>query len=168
MMTARQRCLAVRVALMNLRALAVVAVVSGVASSGCHYARGVGFAGHLPPGRPSFVAGMPEGYWIWEDRQGWHLRTTSDIQRHFHGAVQAVGGSVGALRPVGAAAGRVRRDDDTIAFDYQAEGGEQGFDWVSTGCSRFEIYIDGTTRPLRVFLGGEESSPARVPFAICG
>ena len=30
-----------------------------------------------------------------------------------------------------------------------------------------ELYIDGASRPLRVFLGGSEDSPTHVPFASC-
>ncbi len=139
-------------------------------AAGCLHARGIGYVrDDMPPGRPSFVAGMPEGYWIWQDTQGWHVRTTSDVPRHFYGTIEAVSGDVSEVRAVGRAAGSVRRNGSTIRFDYQSIGGEQGFDWTgSDQCNRFELYIDGTTRPLRVFLGGVEASPSRVPFAVCG
>jgi hypothetical protein len=150
------------------RPLALLALFSTLV--GCHHARGLGFIrDSLPPGRPSFTLGGPEGYWIWKDHQGWHLRTTSDAPRHFQGEIEMVGAAPSAVQAVGKAAGGVRREGDDIEFDYQAAGGEQGFDWTSSsGCGRFELYIDGTTRPLRVFLGGVEASPARVPFAVCG
>lgn len=149
--------------------LTVVLLVCASAIDACHYASGVGYADSIPPGRPDFAPGTPEGYWIWQDRQGWHLRTTSDAPRHFRGTIEAMGGDPADLRAVGGAAGAVRQEGSRIQFEYDAAGGEQGFDWVSSsGCNRFEITIDGTTRPLRVFLGGVEESPARVPFAVCG
>lgn len=143
-------------------------VLTPFALAGCHYARGVGFSSHMPDGRPAFLAGMPEGYWIWEDSRGWHLRTTSDVPKRFHGVVESVDGSVRHIRPVGGAARGVAPGDDAIAFDWESSGGEQGFDWTaSDDCARFDLYIDGDTRPLRIHLGGAEQNPARVPFAVC-
>ncbi len=144
-------------------------VIATALLGACHYAQDVGYVREdLPPGKPYFVAGSPEGYWIWRDRQGWHLRTTSDVPRRFQGSVETVGGQVSTVRPVGRAEGGVHREGANIEFDYQASGGEQGFDWTaSSGCSRFDLYIDGETRPLRVFLGGIDTSPNRVPFAVC-
>jgi predicted small secreted protein len=154
----------------NARSLPLAVLLAGLALSGCSYARGVGFSEDLPTGRPTFVAGLPEGYWIWQDGDVWHLRLTSDVRRHFSGAVENVGvGGISEFRPVGKGTRGVRNQDGVIAFDLDVEGGEHGFDWKSpSGCNRFDIYIDGDSRPLRVFLGGVESSPNRVPFAICG
>lgn len=148
--------------------LGVVIATSLLAA--CHYASDIGYIrDDLPPGRPYFVAGSPEGYWIWRDRQGWHLRTTSDAPRRFQGTIETVGGGVSTVRPIGRADGAVHHEGANIDFDYSAAGGEQGFDWTaSSGCSRFDLYIDGTTRPLRVFLGRIEDSPSRIPFAVCG
>ncbi|MFL5263099.1 MAG: hypothetical protein ACJ79E_17835 [Anaeromyxobacteraceae bacterium] len=138
-----------------------------LALAGCHHASGVGFTSRMPDGRPPFAAGAPEGYWIWQDARGWHLRATSDVPRRFHGVVESVDGSVAEVRAVGVRRG-VSPGEDAIAFDWQSSGAEQGFDWAaSDDCARFELYIDGDTRPLRVFLGGGEQSPARVPFAVC-
>ncbi len=152
------------------RSMTLGALVLTSLLAACHHARGVGYIrDEMPPGRPDFVAGAPEGYWIWQDRQGWHLRTTSDVPRRFQGNIETVGGQVSTVRPVGSTDGGVRREGSNIDFDYRALGGEQGFDWTaSSGCNRFELYIDGETRPLRVFLGSVETSPVRVPFAVCG
>jgi hypothetical protein len=135
--------------------------------AGCHYAGGVGFTSHMPAGQPPFAAGSAEGYWIWQDASGWHLRTAADVPRRFHGVVESVDGSVAKVRSVGVRRG-VSPGDDAIAFDWESSASEQGFDWAaSDGCARFDIYIDGDARPLRVFLGSGEQSPARVPFAVC-
>ena len=143
-------------------------VASLAALAACHYARGVGFTSRMPEGRPSFASGSPEAYWIWGDKRGWHLRTTSDVPRRFHGLVESVDGSVSHVRLLGAAGRGVSPGKDAIAFDWESSGGEQGFDWTtSDGCVRFDIYIDDDTRPLRVFLGRGELSPERVPFALC-
>ena len=143
-------------------------VASFAAVAACHYARGVGFTSRMPAGRPAFVSGSPEAYWIWGDSRGWHLRTTSDVPRRFHGLVESVNGGVSQVRAVGAAMGGVSPGKDAIAFDWDSFGGEQGFDWTTSDrCVRFDIYIDDDTRPLRVFLGGGDRTPGRMPFAVC-
>ena len=155
--------------ILNARGVSVPLLLAGLLFTSCSYARGAGVPDSLPPGRPGFYAGMPEGYWIWQDQQGWHLRITCDVPRHFHGAVANVGfGGIKQVKAVGTAARGLRSENGLIAFDMQVEGGVHGFDWSpSSGCNRFELYIDGASRPLRVFLGGSEESPAHVPFAAC-
>jgi len=153
----------------TMRRSSLPILLAGLLSTACSYARGVGVPDSLPGGRPGFAEGMPEGYWIWQDQQGWHLRITSDVPRHFHGAVENVGiGRIKQVTPVGLAAQGVRSENGLIAFDMHVHGGVHGFDWKpASGCNRFELYIDGASRPLRVFLGGAEESPTRVPFAVC-
>ena len=133
----------------------------------CHYARGVGYTTAMPEGRPAFRAGAPEGYWIWQDRLGWHLRATSAAPHRFHGLVESPDGSVSQVKAVGTSRG-LSPGQDAIAFDWESSGGEHGFDWAtSDGCARFDLYIDDDPRPLAVFLGGAKETPARMPFAVC-
>ncbi len=146
-----------------------LALALAIVQAGCTYARGVGSPAALAPGRPEFVPGLTEGYWIWQDSGGWHLRTTSDLPRRFHGELEPVGGAISSVRAVGGAPEpQVGGGGDRIVFDWQAEGGERGIDWIaSSGCTRFQLYIDGDPRPTRVFLGGPSDSPDVIPFAVC-
>ncbi len=154
---------------MTVRALGPIAGMALLAA-GCTYARGAGKPERLAAGRPEFAPGLSEGYWIWEDRDGWHLRTTSDVRRRFHGAVEPVGGSISAVRAVGAGPEALARGGagDRVEFSWEGDGGAQGLDWrASSGCTRFTLYIDGDTRPFRVFLGGPGETPDHIPFAVC-
>jgi hypothetical protein len=124
----------------------------------------------IAPGRPYFGPGAPEAYWIWHDEGGWHLRTTTAGMAHrFHGTVLALGGQIMDARPSRPEwQDRIRMSPGGIAFDFVTQGGEEGFDWhVSSGCNRFEIYVDGVPRPGRVRLGGPSSVPRHVPFDRC-
>src|SRR5262245_9347193 len=55
-----------------------------------------------PEGQPrNFKAGETHRYFVWHDREGWHLRTTTARQRHrFHGEVIAIEGLITELRPL--------------------------------------------------------------------
>jgi len=121
-------------------------------------------------GRPAFGPGASEAYWIWRDAHGWHLRTTSAGTPHrFHGAIVPLDGEIADVRPT-----RLERDDrikmgqHEIRFAFVTQGGADGFDWhVTSGCTRFKIFIDGAARPDLVHLGGFANRPQHVPFARC-
>ncbi len=136
--------------------------------AGCHSFQTVGWPSGIADGSPPPQDFLAEGYRIWQDGQGWHLRTRSDLPRRFQGLVDAGWGQVTDFRPVGDV-GQVQTTPTSFAFDFQTDAsGERGFDWRATnGCNRFEVYIDGDARPLRVLLP-EGDSPARIPFALCG
>ncbi|HUK65681.1 MAG TPA: hypothetical protein VLV17_02550 [Anaeromyxobacteraceae bacterium] len=124
----------------------------------------------IGPGRPVFAPGATEAYWIWHDQGGWHLRTTTAGAAHrFHGSVVALGGEMADVRPKRIEwKDRIRMSPSAISFDFVTQGGEEGFDWrVSSGCNRFEIFVDGTARPGLVRLGGAAVPPRHVPFDRC-
>jgi hypothetical protein len=124
----------------------------------------------ISPGRPAFHSGSPEAYWVWHDEGGWHLRTTTAGARHrFHGWVEPIGGRVEDFRPTRLEWGdRVRVAARGIEFDFETAGAEDGFDWrVSSGCSRFELFIDGAAHPGKIHLGGAASHPHHTPFERC-
>ena len=135
--------------------------------AGCHHAGGIGFTSHMPEGRPPFAAGSGGGLLDLAGRARVAPADRLRRARRFHGIVESVDGSVAEVRPIGTRRG-VSPGEDAIAFDWESAGTEQAFDWAaSDDCARFDIYIDDDARPLRVFLGGGEQSPARVPFAVC-
>ena len=124
----------------------------------------------IAPGRPPFGPGAPEAYWIWHNQGGWHLRTTTaGLAHRFHGAVVPLGGNIVDVRasrlewqdriPGGRAGDSVRLRDS---------GWRRRLDWhVTSGCNRFEIFIDGVARPGLVHLGGPAHQPRHVPFDRC-
>ncbi len=154
---------------MRARAFAAMGAAAALAAMGCSYARGVGAPMRVTAGRAGYAPGLGEGYWIWQDDAGWHLRTTSDLPRRFRGSVETVGGgAIERLKPVGVAGVSLAANGRRLEFQWAGESVEQGFDWASpSGCNRFAVYVDDEPRPLAVHLGAADESPARVPFAVC-
>ncbi len=154
---------------MRVRAFAAMGAAAALAAMGCSYARGAGAPMRGAAGRAGYAPGVGEGYWIWQDASGWHLRTTSDLPRRFQGSVETVGGgTIESLKPVGVAGVSLAANGRRLEFQWAGEAVEQGFDWASpSGCNRFAVYVDGEPRPLDVHLGAADETPARVPFAVC-
>jgi len=130
-----------------------------------------GAPARIGPGAPAVSQGANGSYFIWHDAAGWHLRTTAGDRRHrFHGRVlPALGGEIVEARPIQSEPrDRFSHSLGGIAFDFSTYGGIDGFDWrTSSGCSRFELLVDGRPRPARVKLGGRMRNPRRVPFERC-
>ncbi len=150
---------------MNRLALLCLGLLSSVA---CAIARP---PLRIQPGAPVYAPGAPEAYWVWHDAAGWHLRTTTAGQPHrFQGVVLPFGGEILEVRPLRAESReRIRTGAGGITFDLVTEGGEDGFDWrVSSGCNRFELYVDGAPRPGLVHVGAAAHHPRHVLFDRCG
>ena len=138
-------------------------VLLGVALTGC-LSRGAVLAERIDAGRPLEDPG-PDAYLVWHDSRGWHLRARSDVLRTFHGRIETW--SVSRVRSLAVPRGAVLASADDIEFTFQTRTGEAGFDWNGTGCQGLELYVDGESRPLRVFAGRAGASPTRVPFVLC-
>jgi hypothetical protein len=149
----------------KLRTIAIASII--VAFAGCATAHP---PPRIAPGQPYFGPGAPEAYWLWHDEGGWHLRTTTAGRPHrFHGTVTPLGGQIIDLRPSHPREReRISMSPNGISFDLLTQGGENGFDWhVSSGCNRFEIFVDGAPRPGLVHLGGASEHPRHIPFDRC-
>jgi len=124
-------------------------------------------------GRPAgFQAGLPDGFWIWRDSNGWHLRVTHDekTRKVFSGSITATD----RLRSI-----RFRTEPgDTLvrsadgrsaAFRFTNYGGVDGIDFAA-GCSQdviFRLAIGGAKAdPVLIRLGSEQQNPASNPFTI--
>lgn len=123
-------------------------------------------------GRPTNLqAGAAEAIWIWHDGGGWHLRTTTASQLHrFSGRVWAPKGEVGNVRSTRLELNdRFRKSGNAMAFDFQTQGGEDGFDFqiAEANCAMFSVHIDGKPRPDRIFLGSHNLSPESATIRLC-
>src|SRR5215213_10112473 len=105
------------------------------------------------------VNGRPEGalaaklgaksarYYVWYDKQGWHLRTTASGTRHFHGTIRVEDGKIASCVPVGLKrdgkktqdAWRVGPDRKELKFDFR----------TSTASDGLDIKIDGDSAELQ-------------------
>ena len=123
-------------------------------------------------GRPTNLhAGAPEAIWIWHDGGGWHVRTTTQSQLHrFSGRVWAPKGEVGNVHATRLEFNdRFRHTGNAMTFDFQTNGGEDGFDFqiAESNCAMFYVHIDGKPRPDRVFLGAHNVNPESAVLKLC-
>jgi hypothetical protein len=114
------------------------------------------------------------GYYLWEDRSGWHLITVSGGQgRRFSGDIRVINGVIEEVRPIDSG----MRDEDitlldahTITFSYQTRKDLVGFDFTNNGdkpCVVFNLKIDSRAVKRGIFLGREKLMPIQTPFSIC-
>jgi hypothetical protein len=133
-----------------------------------------------PPPRVSdgTVEGRPKGlkaqapalYWLWHDKKGWHLYSTSARkERRFSGSVTALDGPITAFRPTTLDwKDRVKVDGAKIAWDFPNRGRADGFQWtMASRCARFELRIEGELKRTRVRIGRGAQNPRQALFEAC-
>jgi hypothetical protein len=110
------------------------------------------------------------GFTLWQDEEGWHLRTTAATKDHkMEGTVLHPGGGRGEVQ----ATRETRTEfalsgEDVFSFNFKAHGKEEGFDWKPTNaCAVFDLKIDGEHRPNLVYMGSQAQTPEVIPFGLC-
>jgi hypothetical protein len=124
-------------------------------------------------GKPyQYKPGESRGVFIWRDRDGLHLRTTTRGQEHvFSGVIRTDGrfADVCGVRMEGNDFIRLSRDRDTITFRFRTAGGEDGIDfrvWESERLS-FDLFIDGHRIDTRnIYVGYRGWHPYRNEFTL--
>lgn len=138
-------------------------------------------------GEPLRVTGLPKTdeftkleyrYFVWNDRNGWHLRTTTQkFIRKFEGSITSSHDPFGKIRPIGLESGGKHQDlwevDEarkTIRFAIWTTKKFDGFDFDlpnnPEGTLTFELKIDGKARPKHVFVGRTLQNPAALPLVV--
>lgn len=150
-------------------AQASTSTATTTATTGCS-------TGTLPDeilGRPAdFKAGLPSGYWIWKDSNGWHLRVT-----HKPGTKAVYAGTIRTSDPMAVirvrdeARDKVWRSADrrTTAFRLVNHGGIDGLDFTPRCSERvtFTLTVNGKPiDPLKIHLGDGDAHPAASNFTI--
>lgn len=133
--------------------------------------------GQLPAeikGRPAgFKAGLPDGFWIWRDSYGWHLRVTHDekkTKKVFTGSITS-SEKLRSVRFRTEAGDRFVRSADgrSAAFRFTNYGGVDGVDFA-VGCSKdvtFRLFENGKSiDPVLIHLGSGDAHPAKNVFTI--
>lgn len=132
-----------------------------------------------PAGKPAkYEAGNAASYYVWRDRQGWHLRTTTKARkRTFQGAVRVLGGEFGVVNTDGLEARGDKADcwklsDDRkeLTFNLQTEKAFDGFDFrLMGGATRveFSLKLDGEEiKTERIFIGAAGGHPEATDFSL--
>jgi hypothetical protein len=122
-------------------------------------------------GRPdAFDPGNSRGYFIWQDADGLHLRTTTPGTDHvFSGIIRTDGffEDVWGRSRGGDDSLRVSRDRDKVSYRFVTSGGVDGVDFRVYGGSyvRFELAMDGDDiDPANIYIGGEGWHPGSPAF----
>ncbi|MGB0678481.1 MAG: hypothetical protein ACPGUV_02330 [Polyangiales bacterium] len=128
-------------------------------------------------GKPADMGDAPgeeTGYWLWQDDEGWHLRTTSaQTPAVMQGRISSPEGISGfrAVRLESKDRFRASRDDKGYVFSLRTGDAVDGFDFekVGTSCLRFFFRIDGEEAPGKaVRLGAKGKAAPAGAFAYCG
>jgi hypothetical protein len=118
----------------------------------------------------SYKVGGTAGYYIWHDRSGWHLRTTTPSKEAtvFSGRIVS-GGDIKALRVYkNEAADTVKVGANVMTFSFKTHNHVDGIDFT-VGCTsrlRFALSANGRPTPVRrIWLGKYGHAPSN-PFGV--
>ena len=124
-------------------------------------------------GRPAgFDPGNELGYYIWHENGYWYLQsTTQGRNRTFSGTVKSRSDimDVATIRAERQDGIHLSNDRNTIRFNLQTAGGEDGFRFRIRGGEPidFELYIDGQKMDRsRIYLGRNGYHPAGHSFSL--
>ncbi|SFL36022.1 hypothetical protein [Pelosinus propionicus] len=133
------------------------------------------FASYSPKieGKPSeFQPSNSVGYFLWQDRDGFHLRTSAAGTKHkFSGSIRTNGkfGDIFAKMSGTDDSSDMNNDRDKIDFNLTNLSGEAGIDlYVKGGTDiTFELFMDGeTVDPENIYIGSEGWHPGKSKFTL--
>ena len=119
-----------------------------------------------------FRPGDSRGVFIWHDRDGLHLRTTTKGKEHvFSGVIRTDGHfrDVHGVRTEGGDCIRLDRDRNSMTFRFQTAGGIDGVDFRVKGGDRvyFDLYMDGRKIDTRrIYIGRNGWHPQDNTFVL--
>jgi hypothetical protein len=129
--------------------------------------------------------GRPEGsivdqlarYYVWYDREGWHLRTTAKVGRSFQGVIRVKDAKIKSCVSIGLKndgkkstdAWKVNEARTELKFAFKTGKLSDGFDLAIEGDEgqvEFELLIDNQKKPKAVFIGEGLQHPADSLFSL--
>lgn len=123
-------------------------------------------------GQPTmFKVGENTGYFMWQDKEGLHLRTTSETRHVFSGVIRTNGrfeNVFGKMTEPDDYA-RVNEERDEINFKFTTAGGEAGLDLSLKGGTyiKFDLSMDGEgADPANIFVGRDGWHPGDYKFTL--
>lgn len=150
-------------------AVAAVAAAAGVSLIG---GAALAWSGGIW-GRPaSFEAGSTDGYYVWQDKDGMHLRTTDSSGVYTYSGVLRTRGKFTDVHLV-----KAERDDHVevvdggkaVRFQFKTAEGIDGIDFHVDGGRRLYLRLDQNGKridPANIFLGEDSAHPDHDPFVI--
>lgn len=138
------------------------------------------FSGDISPqGKPEqkLVKVDTARYFVWQDSEGWHLRTASRGLVKFTGSITLSSGTFGKLRTAGLEKKGKYPDQwelngqrNKVLFEVFTSNSFDGFDFDVRGkeaAVEFELKIGKEARsmPKRIFIGADNAHPEQVKFS---
>lgn len=116
-------------------------------------------------------------YYVWYDKQGWHLRATAKGLRTFSGTIGINQGKIKSCVPVGLKDGKQKGIPDIwkvndarsqLSFRFRTAQKSDGFDLMVEGDGRlkFDLRIDNQPKPAATFIGAGKQHPGQMPFTL--
>ena len=147
------------------------------------YVAGAAHAGDPinPHGKPMGTdAEKVEHYALWQDEDGWHIRTmTKEYEHHFRGVIEAKGGEFVQVRAYKLEHKGPQRDlfivgpeHHVINFDFSTRGSVDGMDFRVKGKEpmlSFTLTVgekEPKFEPGRIFIGNSGAHPSGNPFEL--
>jgi len=132
------------------------------------------FASYSPKleGKPSAFQQGNMGYFMWQDKDGFHLRTNAAGTKHiFNGSIRTNGkfGDIFVKMPGADDSSYVNSDRDKINFNFTNLSGEAGIDLSVKGGTdvTFELFMDGETiDPEDIYIGSDGWHPGNSKFTL--
>ncbi len=130
-----------------------------------------------PRGRPEErLMKQERRYFIWNDAEGWHIRSASQYLHKFEGKIRLTGGEFRKCRPVGletkgTGADRwlLNKERTELQFLINTSTSFDGFDF---DCGRgtteieFDLMVAGAKEPKRIFIGRDAAHPQATTFKL--
>lgn len=143
------------------------------------FACGAAFAADPDPqGEPTKMeGGKVQSWYVWHDKDGWHVRTTTKKMEHqFSGTVRVTGGQFKEVTASKLEQNKAVKDwwvledkDRTLKFDFKTNGAMDGIDFTLGGKAddiTFTLKIDGEDKTERIFIGKDSAHPKSNTFVM--
>ena len=117
-------------------------------------------------------------YYIWYDKQGWHLRGTAKGARKFSGTIRLKDAKIKSCVPIGLSDGKQKGFIDALKFNdarnelkfsFKTANLSDGFDLAvdgEEGQIEFELSIDTKKNPKAIFIGRGRQNPDTNPVTL--
>lgn len=129
-----------------------------------------------PKGKPAGMkAGQVHRYFVWHDKNGWHVRTTTAQRKHrFEGSIRVKGGK---FTSVTGAKLEEKRDDwwklgkasKMLTFDVGTDRGLDGFDFTVNAKAdeiEFKMKVDDEEHADWIYIGADDEHPEGATFSL--
>lgn len=117
-------------------------------------------------------------YYLWYDKEGWHLRATAKGARIFSGTIRLKDAKIKSCVPIGLTDGKQKGFVDAIKFNdarnelkfsFRTANLSDGFDLAvdgEEGQIAFELQIDSKKNPKAIFIGRGRQNPDANPVTL--